>query len=253
MACYGAAGSSWVRGGASTTAWQGPWRLFPQRSRRDAADEEAAGQRGLSRSSGGRGAADAEGVWAARGLTVLCPQSAHMAMVDALMMAYTVEMISIEKVVASVERFSTFSASKELPYDLEDAMVFWVNKVRPGRLRARGGRGAGAGPGRCSPARGLCVLVPRAPRQVWFPEAFCCYEVPSTSGSFQCSPAPSAWRPFSGAGGQWGPWPQPPVVRKLLVCQRSPVRGSARPRRWTRAASRRVCERQTPARFQEAG
>uniref|UniRef100_A0A8C3WNM9 Calmodulin regulated spectrin associated protein 1 n=1 Tax=Catagonus wagneri TaxID=51154 RepID=A0A8C3WNM9_9CETA len=55
--------------------------------------------------------------------------SAHMAMVDALMMAYAVEMISIEKVVASVERFSTFSASKELPYDLEDAMVFWVNKV----------------------------------------------------------------------------------------------------------------------------
>lgn len=52
-----------------------------------------------------------------------------MAMVDALMMAYTVEMISIEKVVASVKRFSTFSASKELPYDLEDAMVFWINKV----------------------------------------------------------------------------------------------------------------------------
>ncbi|XP_025049639.1 calmodulin-regulated spectrin-associated protein 1 isoform X1 [Alligator sinensis] len=53
----------------------------------------------------------------------------HMAMIDALMMAYTVEMISIEKVVASVKRFSTFSASKELPYDLEDAMVFWINKV----------------------------------------------------------------------------------------------------------------------------
>ncbi|XP_075415905.1 calmodulin-regulated spectrin-associated protein 1 isoform X2 [Tenrec ecaudatus] len=55
--------------------------------------------------------------------------SPHMAMIDALMMAYTVEMISIEKVVASVKRFSTFSASKELPYDLEDAMVFWINKV----------------------------------------------------------------------------------------------------------------------------
>lgn len=52
-----------------------------------------------------------------------------MAMIDALMMAYTVEMISIEKVVASVKRFSTFSASKELPYDLEDAMIFWINKV----------------------------------------------------------------------------------------------------------------------------
>ncbi|XP_037536811.1 calmodulin-regulated spectrin-associated protein 1-B [Nematolebias whitei] len=55
--------------------------------------------------------------------------SAHMSMIDALMMAYTVEMISIEKVVASVKRFSTFSASKELPFDLEDAMIFWINKV----------------------------------------------------------------------------------------------------------------------------
>ncbi|XP_006900641.1 PREDICTED: calmodulin-regulated spectrin-associated protein 1 [Elephantulus edwardii] len=55
--------------------------------------------------------------------------SSHMAMIDSLMMAFTVEMISIEKVVASVKRFSTFSASKELPYDLEDAMVFWINKV----------------------------------------------------------------------------------------------------------------------------
>lgn len=52
-----------------------------------------------------------------------------MSMIDALMMAYTVEMISIEKVVASVKRFSTFRASKELPFDLEDAMVFWINKV----------------------------------------------------------------------------------------------------------------------------
>uniref|UniRef100_A0A8C2FGG1 Calmodulin regulated spectrin-associated protein 1b n=1 Tax=Cyprinus carpio TaxID=7962 RepID=A0A8C2FGG1_CYPCA len=50
-------------------------------------------------------------------------------MIDALMMAYTVEMISIEKVVTCVKRFSTFSASKELPFDLEDAMVFWINKV----------------------------------------------------------------------------------------------------------------------------
>ncbi|XP_016886486.2 calmodulin-regulated spectrin-associated protein 1-B-like, partial [Cynoglossus semilaevis] len=55
--------------------------------------------------------------------------SAHMPMIDALMMAYTVEIFSIEKVVASVKRFSTFSASKELPFDLEDAMVFWINKV----------------------------------------------------------------------------------------------------------------------------
>lgn len=52
-----------------------------------------------------------------------------MPMIDALMMAYTVEMISIEKAVICVKRFSTFSASKELPFDLEDAMIFWINKV----------------------------------------------------------------------------------------------------------------------------
>ncbi|XP_029920852.1 calmodulin-regulated spectrin-associated protein 1a isoform X3 [Myripristis murdjan] len=55
--------------------------------------------------------------------------SSHIPLIDALMMAYTVEMISIERVVTSVKRFSNFSASKELPFDLEDAMVFWINKV----------------------------------------------------------------------------------------------------------------------------
>ncbi|XP_029939972.1 calmodulin-regulated spectrin-associated protein 1-like [Salarias fasciatus] len=55
--------------------------------------------------------------------------SAHIHLIDALMTAYMVEMISIEKVVSSVKRFSNFSASKELPFDLEDAMLFWINKV----------------------------------------------------------------------------------------------------------------------------
>nr|XP_046225646.1 LOW QUALITY PROTEIN: calmodulin-regulated spectrin-associated protein 1-B-like [Oncorhynchus gorbuscha] len=55
--------------------------------------------------------------------------SSHIPLIDSLMMAYTVEMISIEQVVGCVKRFSTFSAAKELPFDLEDAMVFWINKV----------------------------------------------------------------------------------------------------------------------------
>ncbi|XP_040013404.1 calmodulin-regulated spectrin-associated protein 1a [Xiphias gladius] len=55
--------------------------------------------------------------------------SSHIHLIDSLMMAYTVEMISVEKVVSSVKRFSNFSASKELPFDLEDSMVFWINKV----------------------------------------------------------------------------------------------------------------------------
>ncbi|CAN0389864.1 unnamed protein product [Lampetra fluviatilis] len=54
---------------------------------------------------------------------------AHLALMDALMMAVAVEMMSVERVVAAVQRFSTFSASQELPYGLEDAMLFWINKV----------------------------------------------------------------------------------------------------------------------------
>lgn len=57
-------------------------------------------------------------------------QSSHIHLIDALMMAYIVEMISTDKVVSSVKRFSNLSASKDLPFDLEEAMVFWINKVR---------------------------------------------------------------------------------------------------------------------------
>lgn len=60
-------------------------------------------------------------------------QSAHIHLIDALMTAYMLEMISVEKVVSSVKRFSTLSA-KELPFDLEEAMLFWINKVTPTRL-----------------------------------------------------------------------------------------------------------------------
>ncbi|CAG12427.1 unnamed protein product, partial [Tetraodon nigroviridis] len=54
--------------------------------------------------------------------------SAHVHLIDALMMAYMLEMISVEKVVSSVKHFSNLSA-KELPFDLEDAMLLWINKV----------------------------------------------------------------------------------------------------------------------------
>uniref|UniRef100_A0A1A8G5R6 Calmodulin regulated spectrin-associated protein 1a n=2 Tax=Nothobranchius korthausae TaxID=1143690 RepID=A0A1A8G5R6_9TELE len=55
--------------------------------------------------------------------------SSHIQLIDALMVAYAAEMISIEMVVSSMKRFSNISASKELPYTLEEAMVFWINKV----------------------------------------------------------------------------------------------------------------------------
>ncbi|KAM5301402.1 calmodulin-regulated spectrin-associated protein 2 isoform 2-T2 [Glossophaga mutica] len=55
--------------------------------------------------------------------------SAHLAMVDTLMMAYTVEMVSVEKVVACAQRYSAFFQATDLPYDIEDAVAYWINKV----------------------------------------------------------------------------------------------------------------------------
>uniref|UniRef100_A0A8D0CER8 Calmodulin regulated spectrin associated protein family member 2 n=1 Tax=Salvator merianae TaxID=96440 RepID=A0A8D0CER8_SALMN len=55
--------------------------------------------------------------------------SAHLAMIDTLMMAYTVEMISVEKVMACVQQYSSFFQATDLPYDIEDAVMFWINKV----------------------------------------------------------------------------------------------------------------------------
>ncbi|XP_032955356.1 calmodulin-regulated spectrin-associated protein 2 isoform X3 [Rhinolophus ferrumequinum] len=55
--------------------------------------------------------------------------SAHLAMVDALMMAYAVEMVSVEKVVACAQQYSAFFQASDLPYDIEDAVLYWINKV----------------------------------------------------------------------------------------------------------------------------
>ncbi|XP_033869714.3 calmodulin-regulated spectrin-associated protein 2-like isoform X3 [Acipenser ruthenus] len=54
--------------------------------------------------------------------------SAHLAMIDTLMMAYTVEMVSVEKVVACVQKYSALTDT-DLPYDTEDAVLSWMNKV----------------------------------------------------------------------------------------------------------------------------
>ena len=82
----------------------------------------------------------------------LCPcsplQSAHLAMVDTLMMAYAVEMVSVEKVVACAQKYSAFFQATDLPYDIEDAVTYWMNKV--GGACAGAGRpwgGDGKGPG----------------------------------------------------------------------------------------------------------
>lgn len=55
--------------------------------------------------------------------------SAHLAMIDTLMMAYTAEMISVEKLLASAQQYSPFFQPADVPYDIEDAVMYWINKV----------------------------------------------------------------------------------------------------------------------------
>lgn len=60
---------------------------------------------------------------------MLSHQSAHLAMIDTLMMAYTVETVSAEKVMSCVCRYSFCNPEIETPYDTEDAVTTWINKV----------------------------------------------------------------------------------------------------------------------------
>ncbi len=52
-----------------------------------------------------------------------------MSMMDALMRVHLNELVTVERAVQAVRRFATFNASSELPYDAEDALLFWLNKV----------------------------------------------------------------------------------------------------------------------------
>lgn len=52
-------------------------------------------------------------------------------MIDTLMMAYTVETVSVEKVMACIRQYSPGNAEVETPYDTEDAVTTWINKVSP--------------------------------------------------------------------------------------------------------------------------
>ncbi|XP_058256768.1 calmodulin-regulated spectrin-associated protein 2a isoform X3 [Hemibagrus wyckioides] len=55
--------------------------------------------------------------------------SAHLALIDTLMMAYTVETVSMDKVVVCMQQYSTDCADGDVPYDTEDGVISWMNKV----------------------------------------------------------------------------------------------------------------------------
>lgn len=50
-------------------------------------------------------------------------------MIDTLMMAYTVEMVSVERVLSCVQRYCPLFPDEDIPYDAEDAVMTWLNKV----------------------------------------------------------------------------------------------------------------------------
>ncbi|KAG7253815.1 hypothetical protein CRUP_004204, partial [Coryphaenoides rupestris] len=56
-------------------------------------------------------------------------KTAHLAMIDALMMAVTMETVSTERVLACVRQYYPCDGDLETPYDTEDAVTTWINKV----------------------------------------------------------------------------------------------------------------------------
>lgn len=55
--------------------------------------------------------------------------SSHLAMIDTLMMAYTVETVSVDKVMSCIQQYSFEESEEETPYDTEDTVTTWINKV----------------------------------------------------------------------------------------------------------------------------
>ncbi|XP_016096909.1 calmodulin-regulated spectrin-associated protein 2 [Sinocyclocheilus grahami] len=55
--------------------------------------------------------------------------SSHLAMIDTLMMAYTVEMVSVERVLTCIQKFTPFLPEEDFPYDAEEAVTTWISKV----------------------------------------------------------------------------------------------------------------------------
>ncbi|XP_051557581.1 calmodulin-regulated spectrin-associated protein 2-like isoform X2 [Myxocyprinus asiaticus] len=55
--------------------------------------------------------------------------TSHLAMIDTLMMAYTVEMVSVERVLSCIQKCTPFLPEEDFPYDAEEAITTWINKV----------------------------------------------------------------------------------------------------------------------------
>ncbi len=56
-------------------------------------------------------------------------QSAHIALIDSLMLAFASRAMQLENVVNAIKKYTKFNASSELPTNLEQLCAFWLNKI----------------------------------------------------------------------------------------------------------------------------
>ncbi|KAF4117701.1 hypothetical protein G5714_002254 [Onychostoma macrolepis] len=54
--------------------------------------------------------------------------SSYLVMIDTLMMEYTVEMVSVERVLTCIQKCTPFLLEEVFPYDAEEAVTTWINK-----------------------------------------------------------------------------------------------------------------------------
>ena len=59
---------------------------------------------------------------------LIIPQSAHMAVIEALMQLFIKEQVSVDRVLSTVRRFSAPVATSEAPTDPDSALLLWTKR-----------------------------------------------------------------------------------------------------------------------------
>ena len=84
-------------------------------------------------------------------------QSAHIALIDSLMIAHTLKSMPVESVVKCVKKYASLDAERDVCADLESTCKLWVNKVTESVLACVDGECESYArqlklPGKCQPA-----------------------------------------------------------------------------------------------------
>jgi len=55
--------------------------------------------------------------------------SAHLSLMDSIQIVYGNSIVTVPDVLSVIRSISTFNAAKEMPFDVEDALVLWLSKI----------------------------------------------------------------------------------------------------------------------------